>query len=178
MHVHVRVSCVNLLCLCRLGAGVGVQVYAKLRKESAISAGMPIAVRHLESMIRMSEAHAKMHLRSQVSDADIDTAVRCDFMKAVPMTMLQFCSEGHGSCCVNCVSSPGAEFDFLISVLQGHGAELRVDTEAERAAVHDAQVRAVRQHAGRQLRAGADGAARHAARPGAPRGARHDARRR
>ena len=54
-----------------------VQVYAKLRKESAISAGMPIAVRHLESMIRMSEAHAKMHLRSQVSDADIDTAVRC-----------------------------------------------------------------------------------------------------
>jgi DNA replicative helicase MCM subunit Mcm2 (Cdc46/Mcm family) len=53
------------------------QVYTKLRKESAISAGMPIAVRHLESMIRMSEAHAKMHLRSQVSDADIDTAVRC-----------------------------------------------------------------------------------------------------
>ncbi len=53
------------------------QVYAKLRKESAIGAGMPIAVRHLESMIRMSEAHAKMHLRKQVSDADIDTAVRC-----------------------------------------------------------------------------------------------------
>lgn len=52
-------------------------MYTKLRKESAISAGMPIAVRHLESMIRMSEAHAKMHLRSQVSDADIDTAVRC-----------------------------------------------------------------------------------------------------
>ena len=61
-------------------------------------------------------------------------------------------------------------------VLQGHGAELRVDAEAERTAVHDTQVRAVCQHARRQLRAGADGAAGHAARPGAPRAGWHDAR--
>ncbi len=53
-----------------------VQVYAELRKESAVSHGMPIAVRHLESIIRMSEAHAAMHLRQYVNDDDVDTAIR------------------------------------------------------------------------------------------------------
>ena len=52
------------------------QVYTELRRESAISHGMPIAVRHLESMIRMSEAHAAMHLREYVNDDDIDTAIK------------------------------------------------------------------------------------------------------
>ena len=55
------------------------QVYADLRRESAISHGMPIAVRHLESMIRMAEAHAAMHLREYVNDDDIDTAIRCAY---------------------------------------------------------------------------------------------------
>jgi DNA replication licensing factor MCM2 len=36
---------------------------------------MPVAVRHIESIIRMSEAHAAMHLREQVTDADVDAAV-------------------------------------------------------------------------------------------------------
>ena len=53
-----------------------MQVYTKLRQESALSHGMPIAVRHLESMIRMSEAHATMRLSSYVSSDDIDVAVR------------------------------------------------------------------------------------------------------
>ena len=39
---------------------------------------MPITVRHLESIIRMAESHAKMHLRSYVSDDDIDTALGYD----------------------------------------------------------------------------------------------------
>ncbi len=43
---------------------------------------MPIAVRHLESLIRMSEAHAKMHLREYVSDEDINAAIR--YVRAVP----------------------------------------------------------------------------------------------
>ncbi|CAI7914754.1 unnamed protein product, partial [Closterium sp. NIES-53] len=38
--------------------------------------GVPIAVRHVESMIRMSEAHARMHLRQFVTDDDVDTAIR------------------------------------------------------------------------------------------------------
>jgi DNA replication licensing factor MCM2 len=37
---------------------------------------MPIAVRHLESIIRMSEAHARMHLREYVSDDDINMAIK------------------------------------------------------------------------------------------------------
>lgn len=37
---------------------------------------MPIAVRHIESMIRMSEAHAKMHLRQHVTQEDVDMAIR------------------------------------------------------------------------------------------------------
>ena len=41
-----------------------------------MSHGMPIAVRHLESIIRMSEAHATMHLRQYVNDDDVDTAIR------------------------------------------------------------------------------------------------------
>ncbi|XRB03866.1 DNA replication licensing factor MCM8 subunit [Pycnococcus provasolii] len=51
-------------------------VYAELRRESANGHGAPIAVRHLESMIRMAEAHARMHLRSHVTDTDVDFAIR------------------------------------------------------------------------------------------------------
>ena len=47
-----------------------------MRQEAARTHGMPIAVRHLESLIRMSEAHAKMHLREYVSDDDINIAIR------------------------------------------------------------------------------------------------------
>ena len=36
---------------------------------------MPVAVRHIESIIRMSEAHAAMHLREYVNDDDVNAAV-------------------------------------------------------------------------------------------------------
>ncbi|CAI5530725.1 unnamed protein product [Closterium sp. Naga37s-1] len=51
-------------------------VYADLRRQSLQGQGVPIAVRHVESMIRMSEAHARMHLRQFVTDDDVDTAIR------------------------------------------------------------------------------------------------------
>nr|ACN78877.2 minichromosome maintenance 2 protein [Pisum sativum] len=51
-------------------------VYAELRKESSHGQGVPIAVRHIESMIRMSEAHARMHLRQHVTPEDVDMAIR------------------------------------------------------------------------------------------------------
>ncbi|CAI0381468.1 unnamed protein product [Linum tenue] len=38
--------------------------------------GVPVAVRHIESMIRMSEAHARMHLRQYVTEEDVDMAIR------------------------------------------------------------------------------------------------------
>ncbi|GMP57405.1 hypothetical protein CsSME_00021521 [Camellia sinensis var. sinensis] len=52
------------------------QVYAELRRESSHGQGVPIAVRHIESMIRMSEAHARMHLRQHVTQVDVDMAIR------------------------------------------------------------------------------------------------------
>ncbi|XP_021890823.1 DNA replication licensing factor MCM2 [Carica papaya] len=51
-------------------------VYAQLRKESSHGQGVPIAVRHIESMIRMSEAHARMHLRQHIIEEDVDMAIR------------------------------------------------------------------------------------------------------
>jgi DNA replication licensing factor MCM2 len=38
---------------------------------------MPVAVRHIESIIRMSEARAAMRLSQQVSPEDIDAAIGC-----------------------------------------------------------------------------------------------------
>jgi len=37
--------------------------------------GIPIAVRHIESVLRMAEANAKMHLRDYVRSDDIDLAI-------------------------------------------------------------------------------------------------------
>jgi DNA replication licensing factor MCM2 len=51
------------------------QFYADIRRESSVVGGIPIAVRHIESVIRMSEAHAKIHLRSNVRSDDIDFAI-------------------------------------------------------------------------------------------------------
>lgn len=52
------------------------RLYADLRKQSMNTGGIPIAVRHMESILRMAEAHAKMHLRSFVSDDDVNMAIR------------------------------------------------------------------------------------------------------
>jgi MCM AAA-lid domain len=41
-------------------------------------------VRHLESIIRISEAHASMHLREYVNDDDIDMAIRLAPRRLVP----------------------------------------------------------------------------------------------
>ncbi len=51
-------------------------LYSDLRRESMNSGGLPIAPRHIESIIRMSEAHAKMHLREFVTEDDVNMAIR------------------------------------------------------------------------------------------------------
>lgn len=51
------------------------RLYIELRKESMGSGGMPIAVRHLESIIRLAEAHARLHLRESVKDEDLNRAI-------------------------------------------------------------------------------------------------------
>ena len=52
------------------------RLYAELRRESLASGSIPITVRHIESIIRMSEAHARMHLREVVRSDDVDLAIR------------------------------------------------------------------------------------------------------
>ncbi|XP_028112621.1 DNA replication licensing factor MCM2-like [Camellia sinensis] len=52
------------------------QVYVELRRESSHGQGLSIAVRHIESMIRMFEAHARIHLRQHFTPVDVDMAIR------------------------------------------------------------------------------------------------------
>lgn len=51
------------------------RLFADLRRESLATGSFPITVRHLESMIRMAEASAKMSLREYVRSDDIDIAI-------------------------------------------------------------------------------------------------------
>jgi len=53
-----------------------VQLYKELRRESMHTGGHPIAVRHIESIMRMSEAFAKMRLQDFVGEDDVDMAMR------------------------------------------------------------------------------------------------------
>jgi DNA replication licensing factor MCM2 len=52
------------------------RLYSDLRRESLATGSFPITVRHLESMIRMAEASAKMNLREYVRSDDIDLAIQ------------------------------------------------------------------------------------------------------
>uniref|UniRef100_A0A8C1Y7Y3 DNA replication licensing factor MCM2 n=1 Tax=Cyprinus carpio TaxID=7962 RepID=A0A8C1Y7Y3_CYPCA len=52
------------------------RIYSELRKESMATGSIPITVRHIESMIRMAEAHARMHLRDYVLEDDVNMAIR------------------------------------------------------------------------------------------------------
>ncbi|ELU12121.1 hypothetical protein CAPTEDRAFT_175811 [Capitella teleta] len=52
------------------------QMYSHLRQESMATGSIPITVRHIESVIRMSEAHARLHLRDYVNEDDVNMAIR------------------------------------------------------------------------------------------------------
>merc|ERR1712241_654244 len=52
------------------------KMYSELRRESMATGSVPITVRHIESMIRIAESHAKMHLREFVRDDDVNMAMR------------------------------------------------------------------------------------------------------
>ena len=84
----VKKSILNGLCLLRLET-----VYSELLKESKVIIfinflnilylgflgnwmDVAVTVHHIESMIRMTEAQAKMHFRSQVNDEDVNAAIR------------------------------------------------------------------------------------------------------
>ncbi|VDM35030.1 unnamed protein product [Hydatigera taeniaeformis] len=52
------------------------KAYADLRRESMATGSIPITVRHIESVVRLSEAHARMHLREYVNEDDVNMALR------------------------------------------------------------------------------------------------------
>ncbi|THG01563.1 hypothetical protein TEA_023898 [Camellia sinensis var. sinensis] len=58
------------------------QVYVELRRESSVRFSfffflmVQAIVRHIESMIRMFEAHARIHLRQHFTPVDVDMAIR------------------------------------------------------------------------------------------------------
>merc|ERR1711934_1070773 len=52
------------------------KMYSDLRRESMATGSVPITVRHLECMIRIAEANAKMHLREFVHEDDVNMAIR------------------------------------------------------------------------------------------------------
>jgi len=52
------------------------QLYAKLRRESLVTGSVPVTVRQIESIVRIAEAHARMHLRDFVNDDDINVAIQ------------------------------------------------------------------------------------------------------
>jgi len=52
------------------------KMYSDLRRESMATGSVPITVRHIESMIRLAEANAKMHLREYVHEDDVNMAIR------------------------------------------------------------------------------------------------------
>ncbi|ORC89719.1 minichromosome maintenance (MCM) complex subunit [Trypanosoma theileri] len=65
-HCHPRVSNIDANTIARL--------YTELRQESK-HGGVAITVRHMESIIRLSEAHARVHLRDFVRDEDVSAAI-------------------------------------------------------------------------------------------------------
>ncbi|ORY94529.1 MCM2/3/5 family-domain-containing protein [Syncephalastrum racemosum] len=68
------------------------QLFSELRRESMTSGSIPITVRHLESMVRLAEAHAKMHLRDYVRSDDVDVAIKValdSFISAQKFSMMQ-----------------------------------------------------------------------------------------
>ncbi|VEL36793.1 unnamed protein product [Protopolystoma xenopodis] len=52
------------------------RAYADLRRESMATGSLPITVRHIESVIRMAEAHARLHLRDFVNEDDVNMSLR------------------------------------------------------------------------------------------------------
>lgn len=52
------------------------KAYAELRRESVATGSIPITVRHVESVVRLTEAHARMHLREYVNEDDVNMALR------------------------------------------------------------------------------------------------------
>ena len=93
------------------------RLYADLRRESLATGSFPITVRHLESMIRMSEASARMNLREFVRSDDIDLAIQVtvgSFVSAQKMSIKKTLERGFRK-----YVNKAADHDELVSFLLG-----------------------------------------------------------
>lgn len=91
------------------------RLFADLRRESLATGSFPITVRHLESMIRMAEASAKMALREYVRADDIDLAISVtvgSFVNAQKMSIKRTLERVRGAVCCFCVGCTGADVLF------------------------------------------------------------------
>ena len=78
-------------------------LYMSLRKESEVSNGVPVAVRHIESIMRISEAAARMRLSSMVSDSDLNLAIRTTMESFIAAQKAGVQVRAWGACCVLCL---------------------------------------------------------------------------
>ncbi|ORZ25194.1 MCM2/3/5 family-domain-containing protein, partial [Absidia repens] len=100
------------------------RLYSELRRESLASGSIPITVRHLESMIRLAEANAKMHLREYVRSDDVDMAIRValdSFISAQKYSMMKVLRRRFSK---YIVQSHDAD-ELLLSVLDGMTKDAR-----------------------------------------------------
>ncbi|VDD90988.1 unnamed protein product [Enterobius vermicularis] len=51
------------------------KLYTELRKQSKSTGAVAVTVRQIESLVRLAEAHAKLHLRNYVCEDDVDVAI-------------------------------------------------------------------------------------------------------
>ncbi|CCL98347.1 uncharacterized protein FIBRA_00342 [Fibroporia radiculosa] len=94
------------------------RLFADLRRESLATGSYPITVRHLESMIRMSEASAKMALREYVRADDIDLAISVtvgSFVSAQKMSIKKTLERGFRK-----YLTQARDHEELLAFLLGH----------------------------------------------------------
>ena len=89
------------------------RLFADLRRESLATGSYPITVRHLESMIRMAEASAKMALREYVRADDIDLAISVtvgSFVSAQKMSIKKTLERVSALCRCDYLENSGRRF--------------------------------------------------------------------
>ncbi|KAF9966257.1 MCM DNA helicase complex subunit [Mortierella alpina] len=99
------------------------RLYADLRRESLAGGSIPITVRHLESMIRMSEANAKMHLREYARSDDIDMAIRVmleSFFSAQKFSVMRNLKKAFNKYLTFAKDSDELLFSILNDILREH----------------------------------------------------------
>ncbi|KJA29045.1 hypothetical protein HYPSUDRAFT_634812 [Hypholoma sublateritium FD-334 SS-4] len=100
------------------------RLFADLRRESMATGSYPITVRHLESMIRMAEASAKMALREYVRADDIDLAIEVavgSFVSAQKLSIKKTLQRGFRK-----YLTQSKDHEELLSFLLGNLVKLKV----------------------------------------------------